>query len=117
MKRSDQRLALRFSIKTPVYVRRWRSAEAERKLESVNVSETGVYFETDAPPPEGAVMHIRLEMPSVITGIVGLEWHCIGKVVRVSRSAGAVRSGVGVQFEYYEAVAGARFQAAQTACA
>jgi hypothetical protein len=117
MKRSDRRLALRFSIKTPLYVRTWRSGEAERRLESVNVSETGVYFETDAPPPEGAVIHIRLEMPSAITGSVGIEWHCIGKVVRVNRTAGVSRSGVGVQFEYYEAVAGAKFQAAQSACA
>ena len=117
MKRSDRRLALRFSIRTPLYVRTWKSVEAERRVESVNLSESGVYFETDTPPPEGAVIHIRLEMPWAITGAVGTEWHCIGKVVRVNRRDGAFSAGVAVQFEYYEAVAGAKFQSVQTACA
>jgi hypothetical protein len=115
MKRSDRRLALRFPIHVPLYIRKWKCLEDERRVDSVNLSESGVYFETDTPPPEGAVIHIRVEMPKAITGSVGVEWHCIGKVVRVNGTADKARSGVGVRFDYYEAVAGAKFAAVQTA--
>ena len=114
MKPSDRRLALRFHLSVPVYIRTWTSLEPERKVESINLSESGVYCETDSPPMPGAVIHLRLEMPPAITGSIGTEWRCIGKVVRVTRVADCSRSGVGVQFAYYEAVAAARFPAAQS---
>jgi hypothetical protein len=115
MRPSDRRLALRFPVTVPVYIRVWKSPDPERRVESVNLSEAGLYFETDAPPSLGAVIHLRLEMPQVITGRIEREWRCIGKVVRVTPVAGASRSGVGVQFAYYEAVMAAQFPAAKTA--
>src|SRR5438270_4631989 len=103
MKLSDRRLALRFHLSIPLYVRAWKSQAPEQRVESVNVSECGAYYETDAPPCEGAVMQIRLEMPKEITSQPTVEWRCTGKVVRIqpARSSGALR-GVGVRFDYYE---------------
>lgn len=115
MNPSERRLASRFSLTVPVYIRAWKSPEPERKAESVNISEGGVYFETDTPPLEGAVIHLRLEMPRAITGIIGTEWRCIGKVVRVTYAGDFSRSGVAVQFAYYEAVTAAEFPAAMSA--
>jgi hypothetical protein len=103
MKLSDRRLAQRFRLKIPLYIRAWKSQAPERKVESVNVSECGAYFETDAPPCEGEMMQIRLEMPKEITGNPTAEWRCTGKVTRVQPASfpGALR-GVSVRFDYYE---------------
>jgi hypothetical protein len=103
MKPSDRRLAQRFCLTIPVFVREWKTMTPEKKVESVNVSECGVYFETDTPPREGAAVQIRLEMPKEITGDATAEWRCTGKVVGVRptrRPGGSL--GVGVRFDYYE---------------
>ena len=103
MKLSDRRLAQRFRLHIPLYMRAWKSEAPELKVESVNVSECGAYFETDTPPCEGAVMQIRLQMPEEITSFPTVEWRCTGKVVRIQppSSPGALL-GVGVRFDYYE---------------
>jgi hypothetical protein len=103
MRLSDRRLAHRFRVRIPLYVRAWKSQAPEQKVESVNVSESGAYFETDTPPPEGAVMQIRLEMPKEITGNPTAEWRCTGKVMRVRPvSPSGALLGVSVRFDYYE---------------
>lgn len=105
MKPSDRRSALRFRLAIPLYVREWKTMGPEKKMESVNVSERGVYFETDAPPREGAILQIRLEMPKEITGVTTAEWRCTGKVVGVRPTFPPGGSlGVGVRFDYYEIV-------------
>ena len=105
MKPSDRRSALRFRLAIPLFVREWKTMAPEKKVESVNVSERGVYFETDTPPREGAVLQIRLEMPKEITGDATAEWRCTGKVVSVRPTfpPGGSR-GVGVRFDYYEII-------------
>jgi PilZ domain len=103
MKPSDRRLAQRFLLSIPVFVREWKTMTPEKKVESVNVSEGGVYFETDTPPREGAAVQIRLEMPREITGDATAEWRCTGKVVGVRPTCPPGGSlGVGVRFDYYE---------------
>jgi hypothetical protein len=103
MKLSDRRLAQRFCLNIPLYIRAWKSEAPEQKVESVNVSECGAYFETDTPPCEGAMMQIRLEMPKEVTGLPTVEWRCTGKVVRIqpASSPGSLL-GVSVRFDYYE---------------
>ncbi len=103
MKLSDRRLAQRFSLIIPLYIRAWNSRGPEQTVESVNVSECGAYYETDTPPLEGAMMQIRLDMPKEITGNPTVEWCCTGKVTRVQPASfpGALR-GVSVRFDYYE---------------
>jgi hypothetical protein len=103
MKPSDRRLARRFRLTIPVFVREWKTMTPEKKVESVNVSQCGVYFETDTPPREGAAVQIRLEMPKEITGDATAEWCCTGKVVGVRPTCPPGGSlGVGVRFDYYE---------------
>ena len=103
MKPSDRRLAQRFPLTIPVFVREWKTMTPEKKVQSVNVSECGVYFETDTPPREGTIVQIRLEMPKEITGDATAEWLCTGKVVGVRPTCPPGDSlGVGVRFDYYE---------------
>jgi hypothetical protein len=103
MKPSDRRLAQRFHLTIPLFVREWKTITPESLVESVNVSECGVYFETETPPREGAMVQIRFEMPKEITGDATAEWLCTGKVVGVRpTSPPSVSVGVGVRFDYYE---------------
>jgi hypothetical protein len=103
MKLSDRRLAQRFNLTIPLYIRAWKSSAAEQKVESVNVSECGAYFKTNTPPREGAMIQIRLEMPKEITGNPAVEWNCTGKVTRIKlASSSSTLRGVSVRFDYYE---------------
>jgi hypothetical protein len=105
MKLSDRRLARRFRLSIPLFIREWKTTAPEKKVESVNVSEHGVYFVTDTPVREGAMLQIRLAMPMEITGAASVEWQCTGKVlgVQTARSLTAL-VGVRVRFDYYEVI-------------
>lgn len=111
MKLSDRRFAHRFRVAIPLYIRPWKSKTPEQRVDSVNLSERGVYFETDAPPREGAMLQLRLEMPTEVTGQPPDEWRCAGKVVRIHapQTPGAPR-GVSVRFDYYEIAGSAASQ-------
>lgn len=103
MKLSDRRLARRFRVRIPLYLRACKSQVPELQVESINISECGAYFETETPPSEGTMMEIRVDMPKEITGNPTAEWRCTGKVTRVQpvRSSHALL-GVSVRFDYYE---------------
>jgi hypothetical protein len=99
----DRRLTRRLSFKTPMRVRIWKSNEPEHREESLNLSQSGVYFATDSPIREGETVEILLKMPEELTNEPTTEWRCTGHVVRVRRvdsSRGTL--GVGVQFDCYE---------------
>jgi hypothetical protein len=103
MKPSDRRFAQRFRLTTPLYIREWKTLAPEKEINSVNVSEGGVYFETETPPRQGAMVQIRLSMPMEITGEKTVEWRCTGKVVGIRPTCPpGLSHGVGVRFDYYE---------------
>ena len=75
----------------------------EEAVSSMNISTHGVYFATDHKVAEVLVLQLRLRMPKEIVGDAVDEWSFTGHVAHVeslSRKHG--KSGVGVQFLYYE---------------
>jgi hypothetical protein len=98
----DRRLAERHLLKLPLQLRLRKSNDSERNVEAENVSRRGVFFATDIPMQEGAMLDILLEMPEKISGVRTAQWMCMGHVVRVAPSA-EVRGtqGVGVEFDFY----------------
>lgn len=99
----DRRVSRRLSIKTPLRVRIWKSTAPEQRGESLNLSQTGVFFATKSPMREGETVEILLKMPQEITAEPTTEWRCTGHVVRVERvDSSRGRMGVGVQFDCYE---------------
>ena len=104
---SDRRMAQRFSLVIPLFIREWNSLAPEKAAESVNISESGVYFEMNAPPRKGAMVEIRIRMPEIITGAAAADWQCIGKVMGV-QPANSLHdaAGVRVRFDYYEVMGG-----------
>jgi len=100
---SDRRVARRLSFKTPLRVRVWKSATPEEKAESVNLSQSGIFFASGAALREGETVEILLNMPEEITDEPSTEWRCTGHVVRVERAViTGGKVGVGVQFDCYE---------------
>jgi hypothetical protein len=101
--RRDRRLAGRYTMKTPLRVRLWKSALPEHTAESVNVSQRGIYFATDSLLHEGETVEVFFNMPEEIIGEPASEWRCTGHVVRVEAiEATSGKLGVGVQFDRYE---------------
>lgn len=99
----DRRRARRHNLRTAVRVRVWKSGTPEQKAESLNLSQRGIYFVTDAPPPEGETIEILLNMPQEITGEPTTEWRCTGHVMHTEPiNSPHGKFGVGVQFDCYE---------------
>lgn len=111
MQVSDRRFARRFVVGMPMRVRRWKSAAPEETVRVDNVSERGVYFETCRPPPVGSALRMSLEMPEEVTAMPSAEWSCVGTVVRAQSIATNPDSvGVGVRFDFFEAIVSASSQ-------
>ena len=75
----------------------------EESVSSMNISTHGVYFATDQKVHEGLMVQLHLKMPKEIVGDEVQEWSFTGRVAHVeplSRNNG--KSGVGVQFLFYE---------------
>jgi Tfp pilus assembly protein PilZ len=99
----DRRLAQRYKLKTDLRIRVRRSDAAELKAESEDVSQRGVFFNTDLPLSEGAALDLLVEMPEAVTGVPAAQWLCTGHVVRIVPADLPERPcGVGVQFDFYE---------------
>jgi hypothetical protein len=101
--RSDRRLVRRYLVRTPLRVRLWKSAVPECAAESVNLSQRGIYFETDETLRAGETVEVLFYMPKEIVGEPESEWRCTGHVVRIEKTEGpGGKQGVGVQFDCYE---------------
>jgi hypothetical protein len=66
-----QGLSRRHSLRAPLRVRVRRS---DRKVESENLSQRGVFFATDLPLTKGAAVDLFVEMPEEITGVPPAQW-------------------------------------------
>jgi Tfp pilus assembly protein PilZ len=94
----------RYNIKTALRVRIWKSPIPEQRAESINLSERGIFFVTDARLQEGETIEILLKMPEEITGERPTEWRFTGLVVRLQPiDSPKGKLGVGVRFDCYEA--------------
>jgi Tfp pilus assembly protein PilZ len=100
---SDRRMSRRYPLKTVLRVRVRQSDAAELRAESEDLSQRGVFFNTDLPLSPGAALDLLVDMPEEVTGVPAAQWLCTGHVVRVVPAQLPERPrGVGVQFDFYE---------------
>jgi PilZ domain len=96
----DKRICHRHDVKTDLRVGIWRSHIPEQHAESVNLSERGIFFVTDAAFRTGESIEVFLQMPEEITGESATEWRCTGLVVRVQPvESPKGKLGVAVRFD------------------
>jgi Tfp pilus assembly protein PilZ len=101
--RRDMRIAPRHSVKENLRVRIWKSHAQEQHAESINLSEGGIFFVTDALFQTGETIEVFLQMPQEVTGEPATDWRCTGQVVRVEPVDSPMgKLGVGVRFDCYE---------------
>ena len=103
---SNRRLTTRVGLWIPV---RFRSLHTPtlplQNAESVNLSERGVYFETDVAPAVGTPVELILKMPRELTGREPTELHCMARVVHVHADPlSSGKAGVGLYIEHYESM-------------
>jgi PilZ domain len=104
MQGPERRQEHRFIMRVPLRLCATKEAALrEEALSSLNISAHGVYFATDQKLAEGRMVQLHLRMPKEIVGDAVEEWSFTGRVAHVeslSRKNG--KSGVGVQFLFYE---------------
>jgi hypothetical protein len=66
-----------------------------------DLSGRGIYFYSDTPLPEGAVVELTFVMPSEVTLGESMPVRCRGRVLRASAFQ-AGHSGIAVQLDSYE---------------
>jgi hypothetical protein len=100
----ERRHQHRFLMRVPLRLQATKEAALrEEAVSSMNISTHGVYFATDQKLAEGLMVQLHLKMPKEIVGDEVEEWNFTGRVAHVeslSRKNG--KSGVGVQFLFYE---------------
>jgi hypothetical protein len=100
----ERRHEHRFIMRVPLRLHASKEAALrEEAVSSLNISAHGVYFATDQKVAEGLKVELHLRMPKEIVGEAVEEWSFTGRVAHVeslSRKNG--KSGVGVQFLFYE---------------
>ncbi len=102
MAKTDRREAQRYAVSVPLRVRFGKGTAPEELVATVNLSERGVYFETESPVREGLPVHLTLEMPEEVTGVPVTLWNCAGEVVRVERRDASWKVGVGVRIDHWK---------------
>jgi len=104
MRGPERRHGQRFIMRVPLRLHATKGAALrEEAASSMNISAHGVYFATDQQIAEGLIVQLHLRMPKEIVGDEVEEWSFTGRVAHVeslSRKNG--KSGVGVQFLFYE---------------
>jgi len=101
--RRDMRIAPRHNVREDLRVRIWKSNTPEQRAESINLSEGGIFFVTDAVFQRGEEIEVFLQMPKEVTGEPATDWRCTGQVVRVEPVDSPMgKLGVGVRFDCYE---------------
>jgi len=105
-RKDDRRLTRRLTLKIPIRYRIGPTDASEHVSASEDVSERGIFFETDQEARVDSVVELLVEMPKQINGSSVCPWYCRGRVVRsdpISRASN--RHGVGVKFDCYQVLA------------
>ena len=108
MSTSERRRTPRFKMRVPLRVHPAdRSVEDPDRVNSLDISASGVSFATKQPVAVGQPIQLHLRMPRRIPGTPSGECSFTGRIVRVESRNGPRKGAkgeiqVGVQFLYYE---------------
>lgn len=83
----EKRATRRFSLRLPIALK-FGNGHGDVESRTRDVSARGVCFYADAPPPEGSDIHFTLTLPPEVTLTESISMRCMGRVVRVDRTAG-----------------------------
>lgn len=97
--RLERRAAQRFEVHLPLAVHfEGRTVPGFTQ----DLSGRGIFFYTEAPLPQGAVVELTFTMPSEITLGESMPVRCRGRVLRAASPQSGQRNGIAVQLDSYE---------------
>jgi PilZ domain len=105
MSSKERRIDTRVNVRVPLRFRALNGPNsAEQVAESENISQRGIYFETEAPLRIGMPLEVSLRMPQELSGKSSADVRCMARVVHIrpNLQAGG-KSGIGLHIERYEA--------------
>ena len=110
MSSSERRIDTRVNIRVPLRFRVLNVPNSvEQSADSENISQRGIYFETDIPLKIGASLEVALRMPRELMGKSSSDVSCVARVVHIrTKSVAAGKMGVGLHIERYETTPPAR---------
>jgi PilZ domain len=101
MPASERRRTRRFKVSIPLRVH--ATAEHDDRVQSINVSASGVCFATSQALRVGQRVELELRIPKRVTGSKPAERCFTGRVVHIkTNGSSGTPLEVGVQFLYYE---------------
>ena len=101
MPASERRRTRRFKVSIPLRIN--ATAEHDHRVNSINVSASGVCFATSQTLRVGQRVELQLRIPKRVTGSTPAERCFTGRVVHVKTNGSSTTPlEVGVQFLYYE---------------
>lgn len=101
MPASERRRTRRFKVSIPLRVH--ATSEHDHRVQSINVSASGVCFATSQELRVGQRVELELRIPKRVTGSKAAERCFTGRVVHIkTNGSSAAPLEVGVQFLYYE---------------
>jgi PilZ domain len=104
MKSIERRVALRVNVRVPLRFRLANTPNAsEHDAESENISQRGLYFQTEIPLEVGTLLAVKMRIAREVAGKISNDVACMARVVRVQTLApGVSRRGIGLHIERYE---------------
>ena len=102
MNAAEKRRARRFPMTLPVAVKAEDLGKGELKVQTRDISSSGVYFEFASPLDVGTALEFVLTLPEEITKGSSVRIKCMGKVVRVDRLREGSHIGIAASIERYE---------------
>jgi hypothetical protein len=105
MNSRERRIDTRVNIQVPLRFRTLNNLSSpEQTAESVNISQRGILFATNACLEVGTPLEVSLRMPQGLAGQTSGEVKCVARVVHVQPNAFfGGKAGVGLHIERYEA--------------
>ncbi len=105
MSGENRRKERRHDLKVPVKMRPTEGVTPfTSEAESVNISNTGLYFELPNPPRIGTHVELAFVMPSEVTGGAKMKVRCLARVIRMESSDASGRTGIAAHIERFESI-------------
>jgi len=106
MSGENRRKERRHDLKVPVKLRPTEGITPfTSEAESVNISNTGLYFELPNPPKIGTHVELAFVMPGEVTGGPKMKIRCLARVIRMDdANLPEGKTGFAAQIERFESI-------------
>jgi hypothetical protein len=101
----DRRRERRHDLQVPVKMRPTEGVTPfTSEAQSVNISNSGLYFQLSNPPKIGSHVELSFVMPGDVTGGMQMKIRCLARVIRTDKELGEGKTGIAAHIERFESI-------------